>query len=154
MLVEPTGNHWSPRKLIRAKCDLSRREFSGRLIPTRHVHHGPQVLCSYERPSIPNPQSRHVKSRFIYQTTAPAHTSFLVTDHTRVSHAHARPLHPEALAFVPYGVVLVRVRVIYQMTHKPKHRTERHYCASLVNRHSRCALSQTASVTKINGRGL
>jgi len=44
-------------------------------------------------------------------TTAPAHTSSLVSDHTRVSHAHARPLHPAALAFVPYGIVLVRVRV-------------------------------------------
>ena len=44
-------------------------------------------------------------------TTAPAQTSSLVSDHTRVSHAHARPLHPAALAFVPYGIVLVRVRV-------------------------------------------
>ena len=43
--------------------------------------------------------------------TAPAHTASLVSDHTRVSHAHARPLHPAALAFVPYGIVLVRVRV-------------------------------------------
>ena len=43
-------------------------------------------------------------------TIAPAHTSSLVSDHTRVSHAHARPLHPAALAFVPYGIVLVRVR--------------------------------------------
>ena len=34
-----------------------------------------------------------------------------VSDHTRVSHAHVRPLHPAALAFVPYGIVLVRVRV-------------------------------------------
>ena len=42
---------------------------------------------------------------------APAHTSSLVSDHTRVSHAHVRPLHPAALAFVPYGSVLVRVRV-------------------------------------------
>jgi len=41
-------------------------------------------------------------------TTAPAHTSPLVSDHTRVSHAHVRPLHPAALSFVPYGVVLVR----------------------------------------------
>jgi len=44
-------------------------------------------------------------------TTAPALNSSLVSDHTRVSHAHTRPLHPAALAFVPYGVVLVRVRV-------------------------------------------
>ena len=37
--------------------------------------------------------------------------SFLVSDHTRVSHAQARPLNPAALAFVPYRIVLVRVRV-------------------------------------------
>ena len=41
--------------------------------------------------------------------TAPAHTFPLVSDHTRVSHTHARPLHPAAFAFVPYGIVLVRV---------------------------------------------
>ena len=32
-------------------------------------------------------------------TTAPAHTSSLVSDHTRVSHAHARPLHPRSIGF-------------------------------------------------------
>ena len=44
-------------------------------------------------------------------TTAPAHTSSLVSDHTRVPHAHERPLHPAALDFVPYGLVLVRVLI-------------------------------------------
>ena len=33
-----------------------------------------------------------------------------LSDHKRVSHAHARPRHPAALAFVPYGIVLIRVR--------------------------------------------
>ena len=32
-------------------------------------------------------------------TTASAHTSPLVSDHTRVSHAHARPLHPRSTGF-------------------------------------------------------
>jgi len=35
----------------------------------------------------------------------------VVCDHTRVLHAHARPLHPAAWVFVAYGIVLVRVRV-------------------------------------------
>ena len=42
-----------------------------------------------------------------------AHTSPPASDHMRVSHAHARPLHPATLAFVPYWIVLVRVRVHY-----------------------------------------
>ena len=46
-------------------------------------------------------------------------TSSLVSDHTRASHAHARPLHPAALAFVPYGIVLVRVRVGFGVIHHP-----------------------------------
>jgi len=54
--------------------------------------------------SPPHPALHH-------RTRPPVHTSSLVSDHTRVSHAHARPLHPAALAFVPYGIVLVRVRV-------------------------------------------
>ena len=60
-------------------------------------------------------------------TTAPAHTSPLVSDHTRASHAHARPLHPAALAFVPYGIILVRVRVpkcIIHVSGKPSHTCE------------------------------
>ena len=30
---------------------------------------------------------------------------------TRATHHNAHPLHPKALAFVSYGIVLVRVRV-------------------------------------------
>ena len=45
-----------------------------------------------------------------------SHTSSLVSDHKRVSHAHARPLHPVSLAFVPYGIVLVRVRVHHHIS--------------------------------------
>jgi len=40
-----------------------------------------------------------------------ARTYFLILDLSGGLHAHARPLHPAALAFVPYGIVLVRGRV-------------------------------------------
>ena len=43
--------------------------------------------------------------------SAACSAAFCAASFTCPMHAHARPLHPVALAFVPYGVVLVRVRV-------------------------------------------
>jgi hypothetical protein len=49
----------------------------------------------------------HAHHNQAHCTTALAHLPSLLTE--RATHAH--PLHPAALAFVPYGIVLVRVRV-------------------------------------------
>ena len=49
----------------------------------------------------------HAHHNQAHCTTALAHLPSLLTE--RATHAH--PLHPAALAFVSYGIVLVRVRV-------------------------------------------
>ena len=67
---------------------------------------------------------KHALTGFTPQPT-PTHSSALhfrvcpkpplfPPDLMRVTHAH--PLNPAALAFVPFGVVLVRVRVLQQLT--------------------------------------
>ncbi len=45
---------------------------------------------------------------------------------------HARPLHPEALAFVPFGIVLVRVRVRVRVRVPPKRAAGFLFCLSLI----------------------
>ncbi len=42
------------------------------------------------------------------------HTSLISPDLIRVT--HARPLNPKGMAFVPFGVVLVRIRVRKQFS--------------------------------------
>jgi len=71
------------------------------------------------------------------QFTAPAHTSSLVFDHTRASHAHARPLRPAALAFVPNGIVLARVRVRAGRGGRAVHCVRFRYCSGTVQRTDR-----------------
>ena len=59
-----------------------------------------------------HPRNQRLTSKSVFIPRAPctpalAHTSSLDTDLTRNTRA---PLHPAALASVPYGIVLVRVR--------------------------------------------
>ena len=60
-------------------------------------------------------RARKLLSVFVTTRPTTTHKAFDTAHRgaTAATHTRARPLHPEALAIVPYGAVLVRVRVLY-----------------------------------------
>jgi len=64
--------------------------------------------------------------------------------HTRVSHAHARPLYPAALAFVSYGVVLAEFELELELDKHWRKRPFRFYVSTVLQllfRARRCFFS-------------
>jgi len=106
---------------------LAREDSEHRTSPlSNHRSVDGKFVCTWDV-TILLPQSLRALSLVVRVS----HASSLVSDHTCISLAHARPLHPAAWAFVPYGVVLVQVRVkqghgqggvgMVGLPHRPKH---------------------------------